>query len=187
MNKSKTEILLLLLMGVVIVLMVTNLGLFIRMDQLQQEILQALLPLQQDSQRPESLPAGTKAPSFNLQGVDGQMISLDDFSGESIMLVFSSTACLACQNIYPSLREFNKHHPELAFLMISKGSEDENKQLIQQQDFAFPVVGLQDDVAKAYHVSVIPFFYLIDRDGVIVKGNFISSLEQLENLVNVDK
>ena len=187
MNKNKTESFLFLLTGIVIVLMVMNLGLFLRMNQLQQEILQTLLPFQQASQRPESLPTGTQAPPFSLLDVDEQMVSLDDFSGESVVLIFSSTTCSACQDIYPSLKEFNERHPELAFLVISKGSDEENQNLAKQQGFAFPVLGLQDDVAKAYQVSAIPFFYLIDGEGVIVSGGFISSLEQLESLADAGR
>lgn len=187
MKQSKTESLLLLLVSIVVVLMVMNLGLFLRMNQLQQEILRTLLPFQQASQQLKNLPIGTQAPSFSLLDMDGQTVSLDDFAGESVMLVFSSTTCSACQDIYPSLREFNERHPELAILMISKGSDDENKKLAQQQDFGFPVIGLQDDVARAYQISTVPFSYLIDGDGIIVGGGFISSLEQLENLADVGR
>lgn len=186
MSKSKIELLLLVLIGIVIILMVTNLGLFIQINQLQQEVLQTLQSFQQSSQRLESLSVGAKAPSFNLQDTEGRSISLDDFAEESVMLVFSSTNCSACQSIYPSLKKFNENHPELAILLISKSSDDENKKLVQQQDFPFPVVTMQDEVAEAYQVSTIPFFYLINKDRVITKGGFISSLEQLENLADID-
>ena len=46
MAESKTDVLILLLMGIVILLMVAIIGLFIRMNQLQGQVLAALGPLQ---------------------------------------------------------------------------------------------------------------------------------------------
>ncbi len=46
MSENRTQALLLMLIGVVILLMLANVGLFLRMNQLQREVLAALEPLQ---------------------------------------------------------------------------------------------------------------------------------------------
>jgi len=46
MAESKSDVLILMLMGIVILLMVAIIGLFLRMNQLQREVLAALAPLQ---------------------------------------------------------------------------------------------------------------------------------------------
>ncbi|MBC8249560.1 MAG: hypothetical protein H8E90_07765 [Anaerolineales bacterium] len=49
MAQPRTETLLLMLMGIVILLMLANVGLFLRMNQLQREVLAALKPYQEST------------------------------------------------------------------------------------------------------------------------------------------
>jgi len=179
MSKVKTDTLILMLMGVVILLMVANLGLFLRMNQLQSQVIHALQPLQ----RPTGLAVGSKAPPFNLVDTEGQTVSLQDFSGQRVLLVFSSTTCPACQRIYPFLKRFHEMHPDITVLVISRGSEEENRLLVQDEGLTFPVLAWQDEVARAYRVPGVPFFYLIDGRGMIASQGVASSPEQLEELV----
>ena len=99
MNKVKTETLMLMLMGIVILLMVANLGLFVRMNQLQSLVIRSLEPFQM----PMGLNVGTSAPLFALSDTAGQLVSLRDFSGRRVLLAFTSTTCPACPQIYPIL------------------------------------------------------------------------------------
>lgn len=183
-ENSRIEKLLLILMGVVVILMVMNIGLFLRMNQLQSQVVQALAPFQGAFQPTEGLAAGTQAPLFSLTDTGGQMVSLADFAGEPLLLAFSSTTCPACQDKYPMVKEFNERHPDFAFLMISQGSAKENQALVQEQGFAFPVLGWTDEVAEAYQVPGTPHFYVIE-DGVIIYGGFAASVEELENLAGL--
>ncbi|MEJ2263830.1 MAG: redoxin domain-containing protein [Anaerolineales bacterium] len=184
MNANRIERVMLMLMGIVIVLMIMNLGLFLRMNQIQNQVLDAVQPLQDILQVKEGLPPGTEAPSFNLAGTTGQMISLEKFSGQSVLLIFSSPTCSACQQIYPVLKEFTRSYPDISMLMISTGSQEENRILVRDQGFDFPVVSLQKEVASSYQLPGTPYFYLIDESGVITNSGFASSLEELRSLVN---
>jgi len=71
--------------------------------------------------------------------------------------------------------------------MISRGTTDENRQLVEEQGFGFPVLTWQDTVAREYQVPGTPFFYVIDREGVIVNAGFAGTLEQLEALAGDSK
>jgi hypothetical protein len=74
--------------------------------------------------------------------------------------------------------------------MISHGSAEENRQLVQEQSFAFPVLpvsGWDDEVMVGYRVPGVPFFYVIDGEGVIVNKGFANTLEQLKQLVKAGK
>jgi hypothetical protein len=126
-NESKLPtVLLLMLMGIVILLMVAIIGLFIKMNQLQREVLGALAPLQTGATAANTgLGVGTSAPSFALPDNDGVMVSLE-------------------------------------------GSAEENRQLVEAQGFAFPVLARDDGVAQGYQVPGTPFFYVIDGEGMIV-------------------
>jgi methylamine dehydrogenase accessory protein MauD len=183
MSTDKTDTLLLLLMGIIILLLVANLGLFLRMNQLQSQVIQALQPLQ----RPTGLPAGTQAPSFRLADTDGRLVSLPDFAGQRVLLAFSATTCPACQQMYPALRRFHESHPDIALLMISRGSSEENRRLVQNEGLTFPILTWEDDVVKAYQVPGTSYFYVIDGQGVIAAQGFTNSLEQLEEMVKASR
>jgi hypothetical protein len=55
--------------------------------------------------------------------------------------------------------------------------------LAEEQSFGFPVLTWEDAVANDYQVPGVPFFYGIDREGVIVNKGFANRLEQLKELV----
>jgi methylamine dehydrogenase accessory protein MauD len=186
MTQPKTETLLLMLMGVVILLMLANLGLFLRMNQLQREVLAALQPLQAMG-RPQGLEIGTEAPAFTLLDTMGQTISLGNFAGQKVLLVFSSVQCPACIEMYPHLRAFSERRENVQVVMISRGSAEENRQLVEEQGFDFPILIWDDAVARDYQVPGVPFFYVIDGEGIIVNKGFANRLEQLKQLVRTGK
>ncbi len=86
MGRSRTEVLLPLLVGIVLLLLMVALIGLLRMEQLQREVLAPLRP----DQRPSGLPPGTKAPSFALPDLSGQPVSLDALAGREVRLVFAS-------------------------------------------------------------------------------------------------
>jgi peroxiredoxin len=67
--------------------------------------------------------------------------------------------------------------------MISRGSSEENRRLVQNEGLTFPILAWEDDVVKAYQVPGTPFFYAIDGRGVIASRGPANSLPQLEDLV----
>jgi methylamine dehydrogenase accessory protein MauD len=186
-KETRLEVLLLLLMGIVILLMVAIIGLFIRMSQLQREVLVALGPLEAGAIGQEiGLEVGTQAPDFTLSDTAGQMVSLDDFAGQRVLLAFSSTHCRACKEMYPYLKAFSEGRGDVQVVMISEGSAEENQQLAQVQGFAFPVLpvsGWDDEVMVDYQVPGTPFFYMINEKGAIANTGFANTLEQLKELV----
>ncbi len=179
--------LLLMLMAIVILLMIAIAGLFVRMIQLQQEVLAALVPLQAGAMGQEmGLEVGTQSPPLTLPDTSGSMISLEDFAGQRVLLVFFSTHCRACTEMYPHLRAFSESQEDVQVVMISQGSAEENRQLVQAQGFAFPVLPVLDwgdRVMLDYRVPGTPFFYVIDGARVITSEGFANTLEQLEMLV----
>ena len=184
MTESKTDVLILMLMGIVILLMVAIIGLFIRMNQLQSQVLVALESLQA-MKAPQGLEIGTKAPDFTLPNPEGQVFSLKDFADKRVLLEFSSTRCPACKGLYPDLRAFSEQSRDVQLVMICGGSAEEVRQLAEE--FDFPILMWEESVAGDYLVPGTPFFYVIDGEGVIINKGFANTLEQLKELVQVGK
>ena len=184
MNETKTQMLLLMLMGVVILLMVAIAGLFIRMNQLQSEVLAALAPLQGGAMEQKmGLEIGTAAPDFTLADTADQPVSSGDFVGQKVLLAFSSIHCPGCIEMFPHLKAFSERAESVQVVMISRGSAEENLQLVKEQGFDFLVLVWDDAVARDYQVPGTPFFYVIDGEGVIRNAGFANTEEQLEALV----
>lgn len=133
MSKDQTNPYLVLLIIIVMLLLLTNVGLFVRMLQLQQRVLEALEPL--TPQR--GLDIGDKAPGFVLNNFQGHTVSLEDFKGKPLLLVFSSTTCSICQQFWPTLSEFSRENPDIPILMVSYGSAEESNKMIMDYDFDF--------------------------------------------------
>ena len=183
MTQSRTETLILMLMAIVILLMVAIGGLFFQMIKLQEEVLSVLSVGQAAPPLNMGLATGTPATDFDLVATDGQPASLSDWAGQTVLLMFSSTGCPACREMYPDLKAFSERHPEVQTVMVSRGTDEENRQLVKAQGFAFPVLTGNDAVAGDYLVPGTPFFYVLDGQGIIVNKGFANSLEQLEALV----
>jgi Peroxiredoxin len=123
MGGSRAEVLLLLLTGIVLLLMVAIIGLFLRMNQLQREVLAALEPLR-PAQPPAGLSPGTQAPAFTLPDLSGRSVSLEALAGRRVLLAFASPHCPACREMYPHLRAFAEAHPDVAVVMVSLGTPE---------------------------------------------------------------
>ncbi|MEM7586938.1 MAG: redoxin domain-containing protein [Acidobacteriota bacterium] len=167
----------------VLVLLITNVGLFLRMNQLQATVASRF---DAGTERPRltSLDAGTPAPDFALDTVRGRTVSLGDFDGQPLLLMFSSTDCPACQRMYPALKQLGDEHPELHLLMVSRGSIEENQALVDAQGFRFDVAGWQDPVARAYQVPATPFVFALDSEHRVLRAEVAGSIEALEALAS---
>lgn len=181
MTETRTGVLVLTLMGVMVLLMVSILGLFVRMNQLQGQVLAALAPLQM-LREPGGLAVGREAPEFNLPDSEGRMVSLTGLSDKRVLLQFSSSHCPACQQVLPEIKRFREQRPDVQVLMICRGSAEEIQQW--SRELGCPILVWQDSVAQEYAVTGIPFFYVIDR-GVIVNKGRASRMEELTELVRV--
>jgi len=94
-----------------------------------------------------------------------------------------SIRCRTCAEVWPHLKTFNQREGDVQVVMISRGSAEENRQLMEEQGFDFPVLAGDDAIARDYQVPGTPFFYVIDGEGMIASASFAGILEQLEALV----
>lgn len=176
-------VLLLMLTGIVLLLMVAIIGRFVRMNQLQRAVLEAFTVSRTGAVEEMGLAVGTEAPDFGLSDTDGAEVTLRDFAGQKVLLVFAAPHCPACVAMYPHIRAFSVGREDVQVVMVSRGTAEENRRLVAEQGLAFPVLVWEDEVARAYEVPGTPFFYVVDGDGVIVNKGFANTREQLDALV----
>ncbi len=198
-HEARLETLLMMLMGIVILLMVAIIGLFVRMNQVHQEVLAAAAPLKslaqnqvelmkQSSQTAHGtgLEIGIDAPPFVLTDTLGSQISLTDFAGKPLVLVFSSPQCSSCVEMWPELDKFSHSRKDVQVAMILLGTQEEAQRVAQTNSFNFPVLyvsEMQQEVAHNYQINSVPFAYMIDEVGVIINAGYVHTENEMMTLV----
>jgi peroxiredoxin len=125
-------------------------------------------PLTASRIKRDGLRAGTPAPDFKLPSVDGGELSLSDYRGRQVLLVFSDPHCGPCTRLAPRLEQLAREQPDVAVLMVSRGDAGENRKKVAELGLKFPVVlQKQWEVSRAYAMFATPIGYLIDESGVV--------------------
>jgi len=118
----------------------------------------------------DGLPAGTPAPDFTLPLLHGGELSLSEYHGRKVLLVFSDPKCGPCDQLAPRLEQLARRTAGVQVLMVSKGEEEANRAKAAQHGLNFPIVlQRQWEVSKEYAKFATPIGYLIDEEGIIAK------------------
>jgi peroxiredoxin len=118
----------------------------------------------------DGLPAGTPAPDFALPLLHGGDLSLSEYRGRKVLLVFSDPNCGPCDQLAPQLEQRARRTPGVQVLMVSKGELEANRAKAAQHGLTFPIVlQRQWEVSKEYAKFATPIGYLIDEEGIIAK------------------
>ena len=115
------------------------------------------------------LTPGTFAPSFRLPRLDGGgELSLDDYKGRRVLLVFSDPDCGPCDVLAPQLEQFANNSADVSVVMVSRGDIERNRTKVALHRLTFPVV-IQEhwQLSKQYAKFATPIAYLIDQEGRI--------------------
>jgi len=138
---------------------------------------------------------GTQAPGFNLADLKGNAVTLEQFRGKVVLLVFWAPWCVPCRDELPELdRLYNKYGTK-GFIVVGI-AEDASTEMVAnflgKVPVSFPItIDRSHDAAEAYLLSNLPSGHLVDRDGVIKRRyrgsgrDMISRYEKdIEDLLN---
>ncbi len=137
----------------------------------------------------DGLKAGTPAPNFRLPRVDGRgELSLEEFRGRKVLLVFSSPHCGPCNILAPHLEKFHRAQQEIRspeqlvqVVLISRGEPKENRAKVREHGLTFPVLIQQQwEISRQYAMFGTPIAYLIDEQGIITRDVTVGSDAILE-------
>ncbi|HKC67961.1 MAG TPA: TlpA disulfide reductase family protein [Bacteroidia bacterium] len=121
---------------------------------------------------------GYKAINFTQPDVDGKNVSLSSYKGKVVLVDFWASWCGPCRGENPAVVAAYQRYKEKGFDVLGV-SLDQNKdkwvQAIAKDGLTWTHVsdlkGWQNEVAKKYGVTSIPFNVLVDKDGkVLAKG-----------------
>ena len=125
------------------------------------------------------LKPGRKAPDFTLSAVAGGDVSLHDFAGRRVFLVFTQSGCKPCHRILPELNKLHRGG-ELQVLVVNNGEPEATRQWASEAGVCFPMlVQQQFSVSKRFEVYATPFAFLIDERGVIASRGIINNAQHI--------
>jgi len=135
-----------------------------------------------------------KAPDFTATTIDGERISLSDYSGKKAVLVdIWATWCGPCKMEMPILQKiYEKYSDKLE--IIGASIDDPNKlpdvkKFVKEKNISFKIIhDTSREIARKYPSAGIPFLTVVDIDGNIIKTfygfspNIASEIEKILEL-----
>ena len=121
------------------------------------------------------LQPGQPAPDFTLDDLDGQPVSLSQFQGKAVFLDFWASWCGPCIGDLSDLRKIKAEMAEqpVVFLNISLDDDEEAwRKAVAKYEIKgvhLRAAGWGADVAKAYSISSLPSYYVVDAQGRIAE------------------
>ena len=114
---------------------------------------------------------GESAPNFTLTTLEGQPVSLSDYSGKVVLVNFWATWCPSCVSEMPDYEQvFQEKTPEFVVLGVNlQESGGHVQQYASGLGLTFPVLLDEDGnvTTRQYQVTGMPGSFIIDRQGKI--------------------
>ncbi len=134
--------------------------------------LKGFRPLEESRIERSGLKAGTIAPGFELPDLDGGTVTLEQFKGKRVLLVFSDPNCGPCDQLAPDLVRLyaQRRDSSMVIVMVGRGDLEQNRQKAEKFHFDFPVVVQQKwKLSKEYGIFATPVAFLINEDGILAR------------------
>lgn len=137
----------------------------------------------------ENVDIGHKAPDFRAQTPDGKTVNLYDYLGNGYVLIdFWASWCVPCRKESPELVELYHKYKDKGFEIIGVSLDNKTKPWLAAVEsdglhwtqLIDPEAWAGEGVSK-YGVRLIPYKFLLDKDGIIVAKNLRG--ENLDELV----
>ena len=129
------------------------------------------------------------APDFTLNSLSGESITLSDYFGSPIMLLFWTTWCGPCRAEMPLIQEIYEDgewaDKGLALLAVNGGeSAAKVEQYVNELGLTFTILlDGSNEVFGSYGIRAIPTTVFIDKNGIIktMKIGAFTSKQQIED------
>lgn len=120
------------------------------------------------------LQPGKNAPNFTLSSVSGREVSLHDYLGRKVLVVFTQTGCGPCADIVPELNRLGQDGVQA--LIVNRGGLEETRLWAAKTGAWCPVLAQEGlDLARRYEVLATPFAFLVSEQGVVVSKGIVGN------------
>ena len=121
------------------------------------------------------LEAGTAAPDFTAETLDGEQVSLATYAGRSIDFHFLSAHCMPCREVLSEILELAPlaANAGVEFVFVMTDEAPQVRAFVEEFQITLPVLVAPrtgNDFATAYKIGGTPNYCLIDGQGRIVSA-----------------
>jgi len=119
------------------------------------------------------LPVGSIASDLTLTDTHGGELSLGEFIGRPVLLIFTDPQCAACAELLASVRALASDlgDTDLVILFIGTDDGDGNRRYADEQALPFPLLVDRDmALAGTYGIVARPSALLLDSTGAVLEG-----------------
>ncbi|MDR2192698.1 MAG: TlpA family protein disulfide reductase [Endomicrobium sp.] len=113
------------------------------------------------------------APDFKLLNTKGDTVKLSDFKGKIVFIDFWATWCSPCEESIPAVKNLHKRYAsnsDIAILGLNLGEKtDTVVRFMKDKGINYEVLLCDDKTARNYGIDAIPAFFIIDKNGNIIK------------------
>lgn len=105
--------------------------------------------------------------------LDGNEVTLADFSGKVLIVDFWETWCGPCLQVFPSLQELREEYPDdfevLAVTLGMVEGPEEARAFKEEHDYDFNYLFDENNISGRLGIHSIPFKLYIDPDGRLIR------------------
>jgi peroxiredoxin len=142
------------------------------------------------------LPLGTSAPKFSLPNIDGKTVSLADFRGKPLVVMFICNHCPYVKHVAPEIVRIVSDYSGrgVAFVGISSNDvtshpEDSPEKMREEakvQGYQFPYLyDESQEIAKTYQAACTPDIFVFDKEHRLVyRGQMDDSRPKTDKPLN---
>jgi peroxiredoxin len=132
------------------------------------------------------LKQGATAPIFRLPRLEGGEVSLLDYRGRDVLLVFVDPECEACELLWPALTAASAGAPQPSILLISRGEIAPNLEMVARHGLALPVALQRHwEISREYGMFAVPSAFFVDEWGVVAADVAVGQEEVLGLMTRV--
>jgi cytochrome c biogenesis protein CcmG, thiol:disulfide interchange protein DsbE len=115
--------------------------------------------------------AGTPAPDFTLQALDGGQVTLSDLKGKVVLINFWASWCTPCREEMPDIQTVYDRYKEQGLVVLAVNLSEPAvtvRSFVDRVGVNFPVLlDQRSQTERLYRILPLPSSFFLDRDGVI--------------------
>lgn len=126
---------------------------------------------------------GESSPSFEAADFNGDMIRLEDFQEQRLILGFISPGCRACAEAIQAFNAIQQDEHDLSILIIGSSDRSLNQVYAAEHNAQIPILTPTTNVEQLYRVPGVPFVFVLDEAKIIRSKGFVNYREDISQML----